>query len=241
MKDHLAALREEYTRAGLSEADLAPDPFAMFSRWFTDAGELPEPNAMVLATVSLSGQPSSRIVLSDTKITHIGGPTTLIEVAAGASSPSDLPPPGKRYFFGWGTTSRRRSAHRSSPRAGEIDAVLVATTTTATTSTPPRVHCSRIGAPRHTTKKAAQRLGDNSVGLTPGSTTTLKRPDKPSLTITATPCRHGPAGMDPITGPVVGFALNWEGQQHGELWVTGDTVLYADSAKSRSASRSDPW
>lgn len=63
MKDHLAALREEYTRAGLSEADLAPDPFSMFSLWFIDAGELPEPNAMVLATVSPAGQPSSRIVL----------------------------------------------------------------------------------------------------------------------------------------------------------------------------------
>jgi L-ascorbate metabolism protein UlaG (beta-lactamase superfamily) len=32
--------------------------------------------------------------------------------------------------------------------------------------------------------------------------------------------------MDPITGPVVGFVLTWEGQEHGALWVTGDTVLY---------------
>jgi pyridoxamine 5'-phosphate oxidase len=63
MKDHLASLREEYTRAGLSEADLASDPFAMFARWFGDAAELPEPNAMVLATVSPAGQPSARSVL----------------------------------------------------------------------------------------------------------------------------------------------------------------------------------
>lgn len=63
MKDKLAALREEYTRAGLSETDLAPDPFAMFGRWFADAAELAEPNAMVLATVSPSGQPTSRMVL----------------------------------------------------------------------------------------------------------------------------------------------------------------------------------
>ena len=63
MKDHLAALREEYTRAGLTEADLAPDPFAMFGRWFAEASELDESNAMVLATVSPAGQPSARIVL----------------------------------------------------------------------------------------------------------------------------------------------------------------------------------
>jgi L-ascorbate metabolism protein UlaG (beta-lactamase superfamily) len=32
--------------------------------------------------------------------------------------------------------------------------------------------------------------------------------------------------MDPITGPVVGFALTWEGQVNGALWITGDTVMY---------------
>jgi pyridoxamine 5'-phosphate oxidase len=63
MDDHLASLREEYTRAGLSEGDLALDPFAMFARWFADAAELAEPNAMVLATASPAGQPSQRIVL----------------------------------------------------------------------------------------------------------------------------------------------------------------------------------
>lgn len=63
MNDQLAALREEYTRAGLGEADLAPEPMGMFRRWFAEAAELPEPNAMVLSTVSPDGQPSARIVL----------------------------------------------------------------------------------------------------------------------------------------------------------------------------------
>jgi pyridoxamine 5'-phosphate oxidase len=59
----LAELREEYTQAGLHEGDLAPHPMEMFRRWFADAHELAEPNAMVLATVSPDGRPSSRIVL----------------------------------------------------------------------------------------------------------------------------------------------------------------------------------
>jgi pyridoxamine 5'-phosphate oxidase len=63
MNEHLAALRAEYAAAGLSEADVPADPLEMFRRWFADAGELDEPNAMVLATVSPDGQPSSRIVL----------------------------------------------------------------------------------------------------------------------------------------------------------------------------------
>ena len=27
-------------------------------------------------------------------------------------------------------------------------------------------------------------------------------------------------------GDVIGFALRWDGQQHGVLWISGDTVLY---------------
>jgi L-ascorbate metabolism protein UlaG (beta-lactamase superfamily) len=35
-----------------------------------------------------------------------------------------------------------------------------------------------------------------------------------------------PRPSRPIVGEVIGFALGWEGQAHGKLWVTGDTVLY---------------
>ena len=61
----IAALRKEYADAGLSEDDLAPDPMAMFERWFADARalNLHEPNAMVVATASAQGRPSSRMVL----------------------------------------------------------------------------------------------------------------------------------------------------------------------------------
>ena len=30
----------------------------------------------------------------------------------------------------------------------------------------------------------------------------------------------------PIAGDVIGFALRWDGQEHGVLWISGDTVLY---------------
>lgn len=61
----LAGLRAEYGRAGLDEADLAPDPIAMFERWMREVREagLHEPNAMVVATVGADGAPSSRMVL----------------------------------------------------------------------------------------------------------------------------------------------------------------------------------
>jgi pyridoxamine 5'-phosphate oxidase len=61
----LAALREEYARAGLTESDLAADPIAMFGRWFDEAvaAGLHEPNAMVVATAGADGRPAARLVL----------------------------------------------------------------------------------------------------------------------------------------------------------------------------------
>jgi pyridoxamine 5'-phosphate oxidase len=61
----LADLRKTYQLHSLSEADVAADPIVQFDRWLHDAlrAELPEPNAMTLATIGSNGRPSARIVL----------------------------------------------------------------------------------------------------------------------------------------------------------------------------------
>lgn len=61
----LAHLRRSYERAELDEAASLADPLAQFELWFKQAldAELPEPNAMTLATVGTDGRPSTRIVL----------------------------------------------------------------------------------------------------------------------------------------------------------------------------------
>lgn len=58
-------MRLEYTRAGLEEGDLDPDPIAQFAAWFAEAqaAGVPEANAMMLATAAPDGTPSARIVL----------------------------------------------------------------------------------------------------------------------------------------------------------------------------------
>jgi len=50
---------------GLTEAMLAGDPMTQFARWMAEAGAsgMPEPTAMVLATVSAEGRPRARTVL----------------------------------------------------------------------------------------------------------------------------------------------------------------------------------
>ena len=61
----VADLRQEYMRAGLSEADALSDPLLQFESWLQDAvtAALPLPNAMTLATVAADGTPDARIVL----------------------------------------------------------------------------------------------------------------------------------------------------------------------------------
>lgn len=65
MKKQLHELREDYRRAELLESDAGDDPMPLFERWLADArdAEVPEPNAMTVATVGEDGQPSARIVL----------------------------------------------------------------------------------------------------------------------------------------------------------------------------------
>ncbi|MBE9179152.1 pyridoxamine 5'-phosphate oxidase [Oculatella sp. LEGE 06141] len=61
----IADLRRNYALRELRESDVDSDPFRQFQRWFDEAiaAELPEPNAMTLATATETGMPSARVVL----------------------------------------------------------------------------------------------------------------------------------------------------------------------------------
>jgi pyridoxamine 5'-phosphate oxidase len=61
----LKQLRVEYSRSSLDEGAVNPDPIRQFQVWFQEAltAQVPEPHAMTLATATLDGVPSARIVL----------------------------------------------------------------------------------------------------------------------------------------------------------------------------------
>jgi pyridoxamine 5'-phosphate oxidase len=61
----LKQLRIDYSRSSLDESSVDPDPIRQFQSWFQEAltAQLPEPHAMTLATATLNGVPSARIVL----------------------------------------------------------------------------------------------------------------------------------------------------------------------------------
>jgi pyridoxamine 5'-phosphate oxidase len=64
-KVNVADLRKSYEKAELSEQESPSDPMLLFEKWLHEAvqAEIPEPNAMTLATVSKENRPSTRPVL----------------------------------------------------------------------------------------------------------------------------------------------------------------------------------
>jgi pyridoxamine 5'-phosphate oxidase len=62
---HIADLRKSYERAELNEDASQADPLKQFDQWLTEAisAEIPEPNAMTVATVGHDLRPSTRVVL----------------------------------------------------------------------------------------------------------------------------------------------------------------------------------
>jgi L-ascorbate metabolism protein UlaG (beta-lactamase superfamily) len=162
------------------------------------------------------------------RITHIGGPTVLIEVGGWRllTDPT-FDPPGRKYNFGWGTGSRKLAGPAiAAADLAPIDAVLLSHDH----------HDDNLDAAGRallpsagvvvTTASGAKRLGAGARGLEPWAATRLEAPEWLSIEVTATPCRHGPPLSRPIVGDVIGFALRWDGQAHGVLWISGDTVLY---------------
>jgi L-ascorbate metabolism protein UlaG (beta-lactamase superfamily) len=147
-----------------------------------------------------------------------------------AADRPDLRPSGRRYTFGWGSSSRKLTGPAITPAdLGPVDAALLSHDHHGDNlDTAGRALLPAAGAvlTTTTTTTGAGRLGGNARGLQPWATTQLEAPAKPPIQVTATPCRHGPPLSRPIVGQVIGFVLGWEGQAHGKLWITGDTVRY---------------
>ena len=162
------------------------------------------------------------------RFTHVGGPTALIEIGGWRllTDPT-FDAPGRRYAFGWGTSSRKLTGPAvAAADVLPVDAVLLSHDHhDDNLDAAGRALLPSAGAVV-TTASGARRLGGRARGLEPWQTTTLEAPGRPSLEITATPCRHGPPLSHPLVGDVIGFALRWDGHDRGVLWITGDTVLY---------------
>jgi L-ascorbate metabolism protein UlaG (beta-lactamase superfamily) len=160
------------------------------------------------------------------RITVIGGPTALIEVA-GLRLLTDPTFDGPGDYVLPHTTLRKTSTPALAPdQILPIDAVLLSHDQHADNlDHAGKAFLSKAGR-TFTTIAGAKRLGGNAEGLAAWETRKLITPDGRSLQVTATPARHGPAGIEPLSGDVVGFVLSFDDSALGPIYITGDTVWF---------------
>ena len=161
------------------------------------------------------------------RITHIGGPTALIELDGWRllTDPTFDPPVEGTPSAGVFVAQARGPAIAAS-ELPPIDAVLLSHDHHGDNLDEAGKALLPSAGTVVTTRSGAMRLGNGARGLEPWEGTRLEAPGRPTIEITATPCRHGPPLSHPVAGDVIGFALRWDGQAEGVLWITGDTVLY---------------
>ena len=186
-----------------------------------------------------------------TTLTHIDTACVLLEVA-GLRLLTDpvFDPPGRRYWFGWGSSSRKTGTPALSPaEVGTVDAVLLShhqhgdnldTAGRAFATAAPIVL---------TTPAGRRRFPGNAMAVTPAvhvalpvvdaATTRAARPS-PRLIVTGSPARHRPAWIPSfVAGPATGFILESDDLPRGPLMITGDTVLFGPLREAAARVRPD--
>lgn len=166
-------------------------------------------------------------------ITLIGGPTALIEIGGFRllTDPTFDPPGTYQPYPGKPVTFHKTTGPALTiEEIGSLDAVLLShdhhfdNLDTTGRSILPSVKST------YTTLSGQARLGGNALGLTPFETKTLEGPGFRRLLITGAPARHGPVGIEPYSGDVIGFLLG-EAEEGDAVYVTGDTVWYEGTAE----------
>jgi L-ascorbate metabolism protein UlaG (beta-lactamase superfamily) len=152
-------------------------------------------------------------------LTLVGGPTALLEYGGSRwlTDPS-LSPPGQ-YAGGLVKTA---GPALDLAKIEPIDVVLLSHDQHSDNLDPAgRAFLPRVGIVL-TTVQAAERIGGNTRGLEPWSSTEVKGPDGSLVTVTAVPAQHGPDDSEEVMGPVIGFILS--GSESQTVYVSGDNA-----------------
>jgi L-ascorbate metabolism protein UlaG (beta-lactamase superfamily) len=158
------------------------------------------------------------------RITLIGGPTALIEIDGfRLLTDPTFDAPGS-YQLPHVKLEKLIGPALSAESVGEIDAVLLSHDQHSDNLDHSGKDFLNKAKRVLTTQAGAKRLGNHAEGLAPWATTELTGPGGRALTVIATPARHGPAGIEPLSGDVIGFVLSRK--QGAPIYISGDTVFY---------------
>jgi L-ascorbate metabolism protein UlaG (beta-lactamase superfamily) len=161
--------------------------------------------------------------MSSLTMTLIGGPTALIEIDGFRLLTDPTFDAPRAYQLPHVKLEKLSGPALAEQAIGEIDAVLLSHDQHADNLDESGKHFLPKAKRVLTTVAGARRLGGHIEGLAPWASTELSRGGR-SLTVTATPARHGPAGIEPLAGDVIGFVLAPKDSR--PIYISGDTVWY---------------
>jgi L-ascorbate metabolism protein UlaG (beta-lactamase superfamily) len=177
--------------------------------------------------------------MSTLRITLIGGPTALIEIDGfRLLTDPTFDEPGA-YQLPHVKLEKLTGPALSAKAIGEVVAVLLS-------HGPHSDNLDHSGRDflKHarrvlTTEAGAKRLGGKAEGFAPWQVTELTGNNGHSLTITATPARHGPAGIEPLSGDVIGFVVASNKPASRPLYISGDTTWFDGVAEVAKPFKAD--
>jgi L-ascorbate metabolism protein UlaG (beta-lactamase superfamily) len=162
-------------------------------------------------------------------ITLIGGPTALIEIDGfRLLTDPTFDAPGT-YQLPHVKLEKLTGPALSANEIGDVDAVLLSHDQHSDNLDNSGREFLAKAKRVLTTQVGAKRLGGHAEGLAPWATAELAGKKGDSLTITATPARHGPAGIEPLAGDVIGFVVS--SAKSRPIYISGDTVWYEGVAE----------
>lgn len=160
------------------------------------------------------------------RVTYLGGPTVLLDIS-GIRFLTDptFDPSGTVYPVG-GDLTVKKTADPVQETIDNIDVVLLSHDQHFDNFDHKGRDLAKLAGKILTTAAGGERLKGNSTGLQTWESHTIAAPNGDQITITSTPARHGPSGIEPIAGDVTGFIITVKGQANYEVYITGDTVYY---------------
>jgi L-ascorbate metabolism protein UlaG (beta-lactamase superfamily) len=172
------------------------------------------------------------MVQDSVKMTLVGGPTALIEITGfRLLTDPTFDPGGSQYTNGPITLRKLAGPALGADAVGRVNAVLLSHDQhfdNLDHTGRAMLACTRSVI---TTPSGSRRLGGNAVGLKPWQSTTVAASDGGTLRVTATPARHGPPGIEAVSGEVTGFVLTPDGLPRDAIYVSGDTVWFEGVAE----------
>lgn len=157
--------------------------------------------------------------MSGINVIYLGGPTIILEIGGLRIMTDPTLDPAGTQFPNQEKPLYWKLEGPADSNVGKVDYVLLSHDQHGDNLDNAGREFLRTVDSTYTTVSGAERLGGKTIGLASWEVARLNQ----EVTITATPARHGPTGVEQLTGEVTGFIVS---DGHMDIYITGDTVFF---------------